>query len=429
MNARSTRELALLSLRGASALILSKDVSPVELTQACLARIEALNPSLNAFITQSADSALTQARTAEAEVLRGIWRGPLHGIPVALKDMIDVAGVRSTGASALFEERIAEADAAVVERLRAAGAVFLGKLNMQEFAYGGTSVPSYYGAVLNPWNPTCIAGGSSGGSAAAVAAGLCYAALGTDTGGSVREPAAFCGVVGLKATYGRVSNRGIIPLAPSLDHVGPLTRTVEDCAIVLEAIAGYDASDVTSAERPPLEESGDELPADTAEPTRGLRDLRGLRIGIPREFYYADLHPEVEAAVNEALDVLTALGAETRDVALEVSADRTVFRAEAFAYHAEHIARTPELYLPETLAKLRMGTSIEARTYIRARRELEEIRRGMVELFSRIDALVTPTAPVPAPLLAEYPKSFAEVLALEGGSLLKNTRPFNMYGV
>src|SRR5579863_7535595 len=189
-----------------------REVSPVELTKYCLAQIEKLNPILNAFITVTAESALTQARAAEAEILRGNWRGPLHGIPLALKDLIDTAGIRTTAASAVFKDRIPAEDAEVLRRLKNAGAVLLGKNNLHEFAYGGSSMISYYGEVRNPWNPAHIAGGSSGGSAAAVAAGLCYGAIGTDTAGSVREPAALCGIVGLKPTYGRVSVRGIVPL-------------------------------------------------------------------------------------------------------------------------------------------------------------------------------------------------------------------------
>ena len=410
-------DLALLSMQDASALLRAKQVSPVDLASACLDRIQALNPSLNAFITITADAALTEARRAESEMQRGIWRGPLHGIPVALKDSIDTAGVRTTGGSAVFEHRVPREDAAVVARLRSAGAVLLGKLNMQEFAYGGTSVPSHFGAVLNPWNLKCIAGGSSGGSAAAVAAGLCYASLGSDTGGSIREPAAFCGIVGLKPTYGAVSNRGVIPLSWSLDTLGPLTRTVADSATVLQAIAGYDPDDLSSLARPP----GDLREAIS-------RNRGRLRVGIPRDFFYSALDEQVQAAIGEALSVLAGAG-EIIDVALEVSTDRTVFRAEAFAYHADRIASTPQLYLPETLAKLQTGAGIDAQTYIRARRELDRLRRSMSTLFASVDLLVTPTTPTAAPQIAQYPSTFEGVLALEAGSVLRNTRPFNMFGI
>lgn len=412
----SAAELAALSVQRASVLVKSKQVSPLELTRACLDRIAALNPLLNAFITITADAAIAAASAAETEIMHGRWRGPLHGIPVALKDNIDTSGIRTTAASALFEDRVPNQDAAVTDRLRSAGAVLMGKLNMQEFAYGGTSVPSRFGPTLNPWNSECIAGGSSGGSAAAVAAGLCFAALGTDTGGSIREPAAFCGIAGLKATYGRVSARGVIPLASSLDHIGPLARTAEDCGLVLDAIAGYDPGDITSRDRP--------IDVELPRP-----DLKGVRLGVPREFFYAQLHPEVLEAVDEALAVLRALGAEIREVPLEANTDRTVFRAEAFAQHSRNIAATPDRYLPETLAKLRLGAQIDASAYIEARRRLAESRRGMKDLFSAIDGLITPTAPVPAPRLSDYPPTFEGVLALEGSSILRNTRPFNTLGI
>src|SRR5579863_3472750 len=241
-----SEDLTKLSILEAADLIHKKKVSPVELTRACLARIDRFNPSLNAFITITAESALEQARVAESEVTRGNWRGPLHGVPIALKDLFDTAGVRTTAGSGVFKDRIPTEDAEVVRRLKAAGAVLVGKTNMQEFAFGGTSLISYFGAVRNPWNAGYIAGGSSGGSAAVVAAGLCYGALGSDTAGSVRLPASHCGIAGLKPTYGLVSIRGVIPLSWSLDHVGPLARTVADTALLLQAIAGYDEQDTTS---------------------------------------------------------------------------------------------------------------------------------------------------------------------------------------
>jgi aspartyl-tRNA(Asn)/glutamyl-tRNA(Gln) amidotransferase subunit A len=415
-SARSPDELAFLSVEEASALVKSKSVSPVELTQACLTRIESQNPLLDAFITVTAESALAEARRAESEVQHGRWRGLLHGIPIALKDLIDTAGVKTTAASAVFKDRVPQQDAAVVQRLKDAGAILLGKLNMHEFAYGGTSVASYYGRVSNPWSLERIAGGSSGGAAAAVAAGLCYVALGSDTGGSIREPAAFCGIVGLKPTYGRVSNRGVIPLSWSLDHIGPMARCVADAAIALQTIAGYDPNEVTSQDRP----AGQYLEAKGKSPGR-------FRIGVPREFFCANLQPDVQAAFDRALAVLVKMGGETRDVPLEVSADRTVIRAEAYAYHAEYIAKKSDLYLPETLAKLQLGAGIDGQSYIRARRELDRLRRSTLSVFSSVDFLVTPTAPVSAPMAADYPSSFEAVLALDG-LLLRNTRPFNMYG-
>jgi aspartyl-tRNA(Asn)/glutamyl-tRNA(Gln) amidotransferase subunit A len=256
----------------------ARKLSPVELTRACLQKIEELNPVLNAFITVTADQALTQARVAEEEISRGDWRGPLHGIPLGLKDLIDTAGIPTTAASELYKSRIPAQSAEVVQRLEHAGAIFLGKQNLHEFAYGGSSMISFFGEVHNPWNPEVIAGGSSGGSAAAVAAGLGYAAIGTDTAGSIREPAALCGVVGLKPTYGRVSAQGVIPLSESLDHVGPITASVADATVVFRALA-----------------EGQGIP-----PANFVEDWsqpRRLRVGIARSFFYDDLHPEIAKAV------------------------------------------------------------------------------------------------------------------------------------
>src|SRR5271168_1977276 len=290
-----------------------REVSPVELTCKCLERIEKLNPALNAFITVTAESASAEARIAEDEIARGEWRGPLHGIPIALKDLIDTADTRTTAASALHKDRVPAEDAEVVRRLRRAVAVILGKNNLHEFAYGGSSLVSFFGDVHNPWNTGHIAGGSSGGSAAAVAAGLCYAAIGTDTAGSIREPASLCGCVGLKPTYGRVSSRGVIPLSLSLDHVGPFATTVADAAIVLQAIAGYDAADLTTPSIPV---------ADYVSPLR--EGAKSLCVGVPRNIFYDDLDTEVAAAVEQALAVIKTLAAEVREVKLDVPADRTL---------------------------------------------------------------------------------------------------------
>jgi aspartyl-tRNA(Asn)/glutamyl-tRNA(Gln) amidotransferase subunit A len=303
--AEQPTELTRLTLVEAMAMLRRRAVSPVELTQAFIARIERLNPALNAFITVTEEQALRQAREAEAQIQRGQWRGPLHGVPLALKDLIDTAGIRTTAASAVFKDRIPAEDAEVVRRLKAAGAVLLGKLNMHECAYGGTSVPSYYGAVHNPWNLVRIAGGSSGGSAAAVAAGLCIGALGSDTAASVRHPAAYCGVVGLKPTYGRVSTRGVMPLSWSLDHIGPLCRSATDAALLLEAIAGFD----------PLEPSSIDRPTERYANTVHDRSA-SLRIGLVRRPYFDHLDPEIEAAVNAAIEELARITAGVREVAL-----------------------------------------------------------------------------------------------------------------
>jgi aspartyl-tRNA(Asn)/glutamyl-tRNA(Gln) amidotransferase subunit A len=388
----------------------------VELTKDCLSRIEKLNPTLNAFITVTGESALTQARTAEAEILRGHWRGPLHGIPLALKDLIDTAGIRTTAASALFKDRIPEEDAEVVRRLKDAGAVLLGKQNLHEFAYGGSSMISHYGEVHNLWDPARIAGGSSGGSAASTAAGLCYGAIGTDTAGSIREPAALCGVVGLKPTYGRVSGRGVIPLSRSLDHIGPIARTVADVAVMLQAIAGYDAKDANSVEMP----VGD-LAAIQDGSTR-------VKIGVPRKFFYADLDAEVASAVEDALGVLRSLGNDLLEIEIYVPTDRILQAAESYAYHREFISRSPELYQPETLRRIRTGEDISAAQVEQAERELKQTRSEIGKVFERVDFLVTPTAPIPAPAISDL-KSDPNALRPCELVLLRNTRPANVWGL
>src|SRR5579862_7484895 len=400
-----------------SAQLRHKKISPVEVTQDCLVRIEKHNPSLNAFITVTADSALASARQAESEIARGEWRGPLHGIPIALKDLIDTAGTRTTAASKVFENRIPAEDAEIVLRLLQAGAVLLGKNNLHEFAYGGSSLVSAFGDVHNPRNTDHIAGGSSGGSAAAVAAGLCVASIGTDTAGSIREPAALCGCVGLKPTYGRVSTRGVIPLSWSLDHAGPLAKTVADAAIVLQAIAGYDARDTGSANVP------------VSDYFSGLQErTKNLRVGIPRASFYDDLNTEVAAAAERALAVIKELVAEVKEIKLAVPTDRALQLAESYAYHAESLAHTPELYQPETLRRIRTGEKITASEYIQRRRELDAERRHAHEIFAAIDLLVTPATPIPAPAIADLKKDPAALRPAEL-LLLRNTRPFNVWGV
>ena len=394
-----------------------KEVSPLELTRACLDRIERLNPALNAFITVTAESALAEAKAAEIEISRGEWRGPLHGIPIALKDLIDTAGTRTTAASELYQNRVPSEDAEVVRRLREAGAMILGKNNLHEFAYGGSSLVSFFGDVHNPRNAAHIAGGSSGGSAAAVAAGLCYAAIGTDTAGSIREPAALCGCVGIKPTYGRVSTRGVIRLSWSLDHVGPFTATVGDAAVVLQAIAGYDARDINSADIP------------AADYVSVLREeTTTLRVGIPRAYFYDDLDDEVRAAVDEALGVIKTLVAETREVQLDIPTDRVVQNAESYAVHAENIARAPELYQAETLRRIRFGENISATEYIQSRQELDRERRRAHDFFAEVDLLVTPTTPIPAPAIADLRKD-PDALRPAELVLLRNTRPFDVWGL
>jgi len=410
-------QLTALSLAEASELVRARKASPVELTRACLSRIEAVDRKLNAFITLTADGALDEARAAEEEIGRGRWKGALHGIPIALKDLVDTKGVRTTAASNLFKDRVPAEDAEVVTRLRAAGAVLLGKLNMHELAFGGSTVVSAFGAVRNPWALERSVGGSSAGSAAAVAAGLCYGAIGSDTGGSIRQPAAFCGIVGLKPTYGRVSTRGALPLSWSLDHLGPMTRRVRDAALMLQPLA--DAVDDRGCAGPPLPDFA-----------KALEPRSGLRLGIPRAPFYEGLHPDVERATSAALGVLASLGARALDVAVDTAVDSAivVLRAEAYAFHEATVASSAELYQPETLKRIRGGAEVTAAAYIAAKRKLEAARGEFRRVFEAVDLLVIPTTPVPPPsideLLADMPNLRAREFVL-----LRNTRPWNGLGL
>jgi aspartyl-tRNA(Asn)/glutamyl-tRNA(Gln) amidotransferase subunit A len=414
---KSAGELTALSLCEAARRVREGRVSPVELTQACLARIEELDSTLHAFIAVTAESALQESRAAEAEIRGGHFRGLLHGIPIALKDLVDVAGVPTTAASRLFRDRRPAEDAEIVRRLRTAGAVLIGKTNLHEFAYGGSSVISAYGEVHNPRAPERITGGSSGGSAAAVAAGMCYAAIGTDTGGSIRQPAALCGIVGLKPTYGLVSVRGIVPLSWTLDHAGPMARTVADVAAVLTAIAGYDSQDLNSQEFP----ATDYLAALD-------RDVHGLRLGIVREHFFAGLDPEIAGRVNPAITQLERMTSGSCEVTVPIDTDRAVHAAEAWTYHREFVERTPELYHPETLRRIQSGADITAADYIRGRQRVQSLRRTTAEMFRTADVLVTPTVPAPTPKISELLADLDQLRPREL-VLLRNTRPFNVLGL
>ncbi len=410
-------DLTRLTLQEASALLRRKGVTSVALTEACLGRIEKYGRQLNAFITVTADLAREQARAADAEIARGNWRGPLHGIPIALKDNIDTAGVPTTAASAVFADRVPAEDAFVVKRLKAAGAVLLGKLNMHEFAFGGTSVISYYGPVHNPYALDRETGGSSGGSAAAVAADLCFGALGTDTGGSIRVPASFCGIVGFKPTYGRVSNGGVIPLAWSYDHVGPMCKTVADAAVMLQAIAGYDPSDVFSVDAVVPDYS-----AALALPTRQLR------IGMPRAFFYDVLDPEVRTAVLAAIETIRGLATAARDVILPQVLDLAdASTAEAYAYHKPMLDRAEGSYQTPTRKGLKAGAAMTAADYVIGRRMLEERRRAVIKVFSDVDLLVAPT-------VKYTPRTIEEELKREDPEKplppeIWNTWLFNIFGL
>ena len=394
------------SISEAAKQIRLRKISPVDVLRECLETIDALNPTLNAFITVTADSALAEAKQAEQEIQSGKWRGPLHGIPIGLKDLIDTTGVRTTAASGVFRDRVPTQDANVVSKLKATGAVFVGKQNLQEFAYGSSSVISHFGPVRNPANPEFIAGGSSSGSAAAVASGMCYAAIGTDTAGSIRQPASVCGVVGLKPSYGLVSTQGIIPLSQSLDHAGPITRSVEDAAIVLDAIA----------------DNGGKYSEDIE---RGIQDLV---LGVPRKYFFEDLDSEIASAVEQAIQRLGRTAKSVREVECPIEQDRTVFNAEARAYHRNKIASSSALYDPETLRRLQSGDPITDAEYQHAFEHLQRTRKKIGQMFRDVDILVTPTVPVRTPRISDL---LADISALRPAEmlLLRNTRPINVWGL
>jgi aspartyl-tRNA(Asn)/glutamyl-tRNA(Gln) amidotransferase subunit A len=405
-----TPDLTGMTLNKASHLIRAKSVSSVDLTRACLARIQKLQPLLNAYISVTGDRALAEARRLDDELQQGKWRGPLHGVPIALKDNIDTAGVRTTGASQLFKDRVPTEDAEVARRLKNAGAILLGKLNLHEFAYGGTSAVTYFGPVHNPWDPTLTPGGSSGGPGAAVAADMCFASIGTDTAGSVRIPASYCGIVGLKPTYGRVSIRGIIPLSWSLDHAGPMCKTVEDTAILLKVVAGYDPADTTTVDVP------------VPDYVRALHSPTSkFRLGIPRQPFFDDLNPEVGKAIEAALAVLAKLTAGMTDVSLPVpEGSGSIMGVEAYTYHAQWIDKTPELYDPPIRAALQRGANIKAEAYAQALRDLARTRRDINKVFSNVDLLVLPT-------MADPP--FKIEVGLTRNVSARNTLPFDAYGI
>jgi aspartyl-tRNA(Asn)/glutamyl-tRNA(Gln) amidotransferase subunit A len=415
----SAPDLAALSMAEAAAKIRTGAVTATQLTEACLARIGIYDPKLDAFITVIKEKALARAKELDAEQRAGKLRGPLHGVPIGIKDIIDTAGTRTTGGSALFEDRVPTKDATVVERLIDAGAIIVGKTNTQEFAMGGGET-SYYGPARNPWNLAHNTGGSSSGSGAAIAANLCYGALGTDTGGSVRMPASFCGIVGLKPTYGLVPIRGIMPLTLSMDHCGPMTRTVEDNALMLNVMAGYDRLDITSV---------DHVKEDYLA---GLKQsIGGFRLGTPVGFF-DDLDPEVAKAVAEATALLAKLTKGVHEVSLPsvTSMANLGQLGETLAYHEEFFKRAPGKYMLPERRRLEAATAANAKAtdYIRAKWELETLRRTVDDAFTDFDLVVLPTQRILPPLLDDLIKRAHDPKPTDP-KVTSNTQPFDVYGL
>jgi aspartyl-tRNA(Asn)/glutamyl-tRNA(Gln) amidotransferase subunit A len=419
-------ELLTLSIAELATKIRARQVSPVELTEAALAQAERLQPSLDSFITILHDTARQQAREQEAALMRGEYRGPLHGIPIGIKDNIATAGIRTTVGSKVLAHHVPTEDAEVVRRCKAAGAIILGKENLEEFAAGPTSNNPHYGAVHNPWKLDCVPGGSSGGSGANVAACVTFASLGTDLGGSVRLPGTFCGVVGLKQTFGRVSQRGLLVTSFNGDHIGPLTRSVRDSALMLQAIAGYD----------PLEPST--VPVPVADYTTQLgQAVRGLKMGMPTNHYFELLDPEVERSVRQAIAALEELGVELREVSLPmmqyVGALRIAGMADSVVTHEPFLAKGRQDYGPDVLYRTLAGQFVLARDYSKAMKVQRLIKEEHARVLQEVDVLVTPTAPVPAPPIGAQTVNLGgtahRVRGPGSGVISKNTSPSNATGL
>ncbi len=416
-------ELTRLTIEHLAPRLAAGEVSPVEVTQAYLDRIAAHDPELNAYVRVMADSALAEARAAESAIRRGAYRGPLHGIPVALKDLFDVAGVPTTAGSSFFLDNVPVEDAPSVARLRGAGAVILGKLNLHEMAYGVSGDSSAFGPTRNPWDPTRMPGGSSGGSGAAVAARLCAAATGSDTGGSIRIPSALCGVVGLKPTYGRVSNRGVLPLSYSLDHLGPMARSVYDVAVMLQAMSGYDPAEPSSVDQP--------VPSFTADLDRGVR---GLTVALDPQYSLVGASREVLNGLHETLETLKRLGAHVVEVSLPrlPEANRAaldLLNAEASALHEDRLKTQLDRFQPDVGARLQLGFQVSGLAVARALRVRALLNVDFRRLFETADAFIAPGCAVPAPPIGASEVDIDGQMAPARESIARYTRPFNLAGL
>jgi aspartyl-tRNA(Asn)/glutamyl-tRNA(Gln) amidotransferase subunit A len=392
-----------------------KEISPVEVVSTLLVRIERLEPKLHCFVTVTKERALAEARAAEATFARGQSASPLLGVPVAYKDIYDTRGILTTAGSALFADRVPGADATCVTKLQEAGCVMMGKLITHEFAMGIQFPGHRYPAATNPWNVDRMPGGSSSGSGAGLAAGLFAGATGSDTGGSIRGPAAFCGIVGIKPTYGRVSRAGVITLSWTLDHTGPMARTVEDCALMLQVLAGHDPADPASSQAP------------VDDYVTGLgRTIRGLRVGIPRAYFFDGIEPEVGAAFETSMRTLEKLGATVSEVVIPsidtAWAFMAIVLAEAFAYHERDLRERPQLYGDVLRERFQAGGLITAGEYVQAQRLRSRLRAEMSEVLKTVDVLATPTMTGPA-------TPFARAFDPNFGFPKSNMAPFNFTGL
>jgi aspartyl-tRNA(Asn)/glutamyl-tRNA(Gln) amidotransferase subunit A len=413
-------ELTGLTIAQAAGYISRREISPVELTQAHLERIARVDGKLNSFLTVTPELALQQAHQAEEDIQRGVYRGALHGIPLALKDLYETRGVRTTAGSLFFADHVPQADAVAVQKLTAAGAILLGKLNMHEIALGITNENSHFGDCCNPWDTRRVTGGSSGGNGAALAAGLCMGALGSDTGGSIRIPSALCGVVGLKPTYGRVSLRGVIPLSWNLDHAGPMARSVRDTAILLQAIAGYDPQDPCSVDEP-VESYLEQIEG----------GVRGWKIALASDEYFTDpsvVDEQVLSAVRQAAQVFESLGAVVEEVDFPearqaAQANGVMTTSDAAAFHRQRLAENPDGFGADVLRRLRAGAANTSSDYAEARRTQSVLHRQFANFLATYDLLLTPTTPFAAPLRGISNADQRAPL------LTRFTAPFNLTGL
>ncbi len=428
-------DLAFATIAEISALLAQRKISPVDITNLFLERIEKYNPVLNAYLTITRDGALAAARESEKRIQQKRSRGPLEGIPIALKDNIWTRGIRTTAGSKFLENFIPEENATVAESLHRAGAILLGKTNLHEFAYGITTNNPHYGPTRNPWDTARIPGGSSGGSAAAIAAGLCVASIGTDTGGSIRIPAALCGIVGLKPTFGRVSCNGVVALAPTFDHVGPLARTAADAALILGVIAGRDPLDATTLSQPRFKSFAD-VPQLTQRLRPQFSKKRPLKLGLPREYFFRGLSENVREAVKSAVHSFEELGAIVEEVSLPNindgdDASTFIALAEATHYHQAqgwfpvHSAQ----YGEDVRKRLKMGLDIRAADYIGAREVQSRVRGEFEAALKQVDAVIAPTVPIAAPKIGENAVPIESVEEPVRGALIRLNRPANFTGL
>jgi aspartyl-tRNA(Asn)/glutamyl-tRNA(Gln) amidotransferase subunit A len=419
-------ELLKMTISELAPKIREREVSPVEVTEAALSQADQLQPILNSFITILHEQAISQAREQEAALARGEYRGPLHGIPIGIKDNIATAGIRTTVGSKVLADNIPQEDAEVVRRCKEAGAIIIGKENLEEFAAGATSNNPHYGAVHNPWALAHIPGGSSGGGGANVAAEVTFASLGTDLGGSVRLPGTFCGLVGLKQTFGRVSQRGLLVTSFNGDHIGPMTRSVLDSALVLQAIAGYDPLDPST------------VPVPVTNYSAGLgQGLRGLKMGVPTNYYFDLVDDEVSSAVRQAIAALEELGAEPIEISLPsmeyAGALRIAGMADGVVTHEPYLVEHREEYGPDVLYRTLAGQFVLGRDYSKALKVQRIIKEEHARVLQEVDFIVTPTAPVPAPRIdAKYITLHDEEHRVRGpgsGMISRNTSPSNATGL